>query len=323
MNFYIGPMSKNVIDTIIDFSNENNINMTLIPSRRQIEYDGGYVNNWTTEQFVSYVRSKSSNILLQRDHGGPGQGIIDDDGYESLKYDCKYFDVIHIDPWKKYQNFEDGLKWTINMIKYCYNLNKNIFYEIATEEGLRKFEVYELEQLILKLKENLEEDIYKQIKYIVIQCGTKLNEKNNIGTFDENKLKDMIILANKYNLIAKEHNGDWVSNEIIYQKKLYGLKDINIAPEFGEIESRIILEHIENNENEFNIFFKICLESNKWIKWVSSDFDPYNNKKKLILICGHYVLSHPDIINIKNKILNINKKIKIEMYNKLNELYSI
>ena len=41
--------------------------------------------------------------------------IIDDDGYESLKYDCKYLDMIHIDPWKKYPKFEDGLKETIKM----------------------------------------------------------------------------------------------------------------------------------------------------------------------------------------------------------------
>ena len=27
------------------------IPITLIPSRRQIEWNGGYVNNWTTESF--------------------------------------------------------------------------------------------------------------------------------------------------------------------------------------------------------------------------------------------------------------------------------
>jgi len=100
---------KSIVDSI-----------TLIPSRRQIEWNGGYVNNFTTKDFSEYVKSKSNNIAIQRDHGGPGQGTYEDDGYKSLKYDCKYFDAIHIDPWKKYSDFEESLKWTINLLKFCY-----------------------------------------------------------------------------------------------------------------------------------------------------------------------------------------------------------
>ena len=71
-----GPMSKNIVDSI-KFSNETETNITLIPSRRQIEWNG-YVNNWTTENFSNYVKSKSKYIAIQRDHGGPGQGLHDD-----------------------------------------------------------------------------------------------------------------------------------------------------------------------------------------------------------------------------------------------------
>jgi hypothetical protein len=98
--YFIGPMSKNIVDSIIEFTIETNHQIGLIPSRRQIEWDGGYVNNWTTKQFSEYTK----NTLIKRDHSGPGQGYIDDDGYTSLKEDCKYFDLIHIDPWKKYPN---------------------------------------------------------------------------------------------------------------------------------------------------------------------------------------------------------------------------
>ena len=44
--YYIGPMTKNVVDAIIEFCDETNNNIGLIPSRRQVEFDGGYVNNW-------------------------------------------------------------------------------------------------------------------------------------------------------------------------------------------------------------------------------------------------------------------------------------
>ena len=46
-----GPMSKNIVDVIIEIANKNKKTITLIPSRRQIEYNGGYVNNWTTKYF--------------------------------------------------------------------------------------------------------------------------------------------------------------------------------------------------------------------------------------------------------------------------------
>ena len=98
--YFIGPMSKNVVDTIIEFCNKTNNTIGLIPSRRQVEWDGGYVNNWTTQEFTEYVKSKTDKILLVRDHSGPGQGQSDDDGYQSLSEDCKYLDLVHIDPWK-------------------------------------------------------------------------------------------------------------------------------------------------------------------------------------------------------------------------------
>ena len=56
---FIGPMTKNVVDTIIKFCDVENQSIGLIPSRRQIEYDGGYVNNWATYQFTAYVKERS------------------------------------------------------------------------------------------------------------------------------------------------------------------------------------------------------------------------------------------------------------------------
>jgi hypothetical protein len=303
MQFFIGPMSKNVVDTVIKFADTHNIHMTFIPSRRQIEYDGGYVNNWTTRHFTEYVKSKNPNIVIERDHCGPGQGATDDDGYASLDTDVQYMDVIHIDPWKKYPAFEDGLKWTIDMINYCDNLNPNLLYEIATEEGIRKFEVQELEQLINRLQEALAPEVFKKIKYLVIQCGTKLSEKHNIGSFDADKLRQMIALADKYHLTAKEHNGDWITDDIIAQKYDCGLRCINIAPEFGEIETAVLLKYFKEY-NMFEEFYNICLNSKKWIKWVSTSFTPEKNKEQLVLICGHYTFAYPEFLELKHRLIS-------------------
>jgi len=81
IKYFIGPMSKLVVDSIIEFSKKTGNTIGLIPSRRQVEYNGGYVNNWTTEAFKKYT----NDFFVTRDHGGPGQGLKMDDGYESLR----------------------------------------------------------------------------------------------------------------------------------------------------------------------------------------------------------------------------------------------
>ena len=51
--FFIGPMSLNIVDTIIDFCEKEDFSIGLIPSRRQVENTGGYGNGWTTKEFAS------------------------------------------------------------------------------------------------------------------------------------------------------------------------------------------------------------------------------------------------------------------------------
>lgn len=317
IKYFIGPMSKNVVDTIIEFCNKTKNEIALIPSRRQIEWNGGYVNNWTTDEFGIYSKS----IVLQRDHAGPNQGIIDDDGYESLKHDCKHFNLIHIDPWKKYYDFNLGLNETIRMIEFCYKLNPNIEYEVGTEESIRRFEVYELNELMQNLQKKLSTDVYKKIKYLVIQSGTSLKGNIQTGSYDSERLKDMIDVCKKFNVLSKEHNGDYIEVPIIKQKFSIGLDSINIAPEFGLIETQTYLDAIKDDKI-FDTFWKICFNSKKWVKWVNSDFNPYLNKLELIKICGHYVLSYPEFISeIKSNFLDIDDTIKNNILKKLNQLY--
>jgi hypothetical protein len=314
-------MSKNIVDSIIEFCNETDNIIGLIPSRRQVENTRGYVNNWTTQEFSEYIRSKTDKILIVRDHSGPEQGQISDDGYESLSEDCKHLDVIHIDPWKKYPIFSEGLEETIKMIEYCYNQNPNIQYEVGTEEAIRRFEPYELSDLVHQLKSKLNPEIFKQIKYLVTQSGTSLKGTSQTGNYDSTRLKEMIKVCKQNNLLSKEHNGDYIPVSVIKEKFNLGLDSINIAPEFGLIETQTYLDFIKD-DIIFNEYWKICYDSKKWVKWVNQDFDPYLNKKELIKICGHYVLSNSIFLDkIKNKFPNINQQIRNNIKNKLNELY--
>jgi hypothetical protein len=318
VKYFIGPMTKNVVDAIVEFCDKTGNKIAFIPSRRQVEWNGGYVNNWTTEEFSNYV----TTLPLQRDHGGPGQGNNDDDGFESLAYDAKHFQLIHIDPWKKYPKFSEGLEKTIEMIKFVYEINPAIIFEIGTEEAIRPFDPDELDRLVAGLQSALPEEVYWQIKYLVIQSGTSLKGINQTGNYDSTRLVEMIEVAKSYNMLSKEHNGDYIPVEVIKEKFSLGLDAINIAPEFGLIETLTYLKEIKD-EKLFERFWQICYDSKKWVKWVSPSFDPYYNREQLVKICGHYVLSYPNFINdIKSQFPGIDEKVKQNITKKLNELYS-
>ena len=320
----IGVMSKNIVDATIDYVNENNCSATFIPSRRQVDFLGGYVNGWTTKTLASYVKSKTDKILLKRDHGGPSQGQEKDDGYLSLEEDCLYFDAIHIDPWKIARNLRDGSYLTKEYIRHCYRRNENIIYEVGTEESIFKYEASELDELLSYLKEYLSPKLFDKIKYAVIQSGTSLKETKNTGSYNKQRLIDMIAVCKKYNLLSKEHNGDYLPKELIGEKFKTGLDSINIAPEFGQIETRCYLKEVKNTPL-FDQFFDICYDSEKWEKWVENTFDPFEHQEELINICGHYVLNYPDFISqIKNNVrLDIDDVIKYSVKAKLVELYGI
>ena len=62
---FIGPMSKNVVDSIIEFNKIRNENVGIIPSRRQVEFDGGYSNNWTTRGLREYAPGLIIKEIMQ------------------------------------------------------------------------------------------------------------------------------------------------------------------------------------------------------------------------------------------------------------------
>ena len=44
--YYICPMSKNIVDAVLEL---NDSRFGLLPTRRQIDFNNGYVNGWNTK----------------------------------------------------------------------------------------------------------------------------------------------------------------------------------------------------------------------------------------------------------------------------------
>ena len=314
--FFIGPMSSQIVDCILSQDPQK---FGLIPSRRQIDYNFGYVNNWNSESFSQYVRKANPNFVICRDHGGASQGNSHDDGLESFAADCNFFDMIHIDPWNFTKNLDEAITLTCDYIRFCNSLNENTVFEIATEESIFYFDNEILKYFIDKVYNNLG-NLFNKITHIVIQSGTKLKENNQIGKYSSERLIDQLSIVKKFDKLSKEHNGDYMSVDLIREKFNLGLDSINIAPEFGYLQTCAILENLD--EEKIELFYNLCYKFGKWQKWVDADFVPEKNKQDLIKISGHYVYSHPEyLLNIYDEkyLPCINEKIN----KKLGELNDI
>lgn len=316
VQFYLGPMSLNVIQAALQFHEAHpELPLTFIPSRRQVDYQGGYVAGLTMESLRALVGSAA----IERNHCGPNQGAEPDSGWDSLAEDVKYADVVHIDPWKAYPAYDTGLEWTVAAIAMTRIWNPQVQFEVGTEESIRRFEVHEIDALLQDLQTRLSAEDFAAIRYVVVQCGTALKEGQNTGAFNAARLKAMLEVVAKYGKEAKEHNGDWISAETVAAKMALGLQHINIAPELGEIESRALWDLMGAEDRE--AFFDLCWKSRKWEKWVTADFDPVANKEQLVRICGHYAFSGPVFAALKAKYLMADRVVQQVVKERLNELY--
>jgi hypothetical protein len=315
--YYIGPMSKNVVDCVIKHGQKHSIG--LIPSRRQVDFSGGYVNEWNVKSFSEYVKSKNSSILLCRDHGGAEQGQVSDNGIESFQSDAKYFDLIHIDPFRVSDSIYIAAEKTLDSINSIHLINPNMMYEVGTEEAIFKYEPEELLWFLEFLRFSLTREQFSQIKYAVVQSGTRLDlsTRTNTGNFNNNRLEKFIDVVKSFNLMSKEHNGDYLTDSFDVEMRFSaGLDAINIAPEYGQIESEFYLEVCKEDKKLFETLYQICYNSGKWKKWIP-DITRIS-KEQLIITCCHYVISKSDFItSIKTHFPNADKLIQRRINSKL------
>lgn len=347
----VGPMSLNCVDVVIEIANEYSIPLMLIASRRQVDskkMGGGYVNNWDTETFSRYVKSKDTKnlVILSRDHGGPWQNNkeINDNlnleeamksAKESYLTDIKSgFQILHIDPSIDPLNeiTQDNIIDRIyELYEYCHeNVLKNkadVIFEIGTEEQSGSTNTpEELEYTIEKINNFCIKNKFISPSFVVIQSGTKVAEMRNIGSFDsdlrikneiapEIQVPRMIEICQRNNVWMKAHNTDYVSDEALTYHPKLGIHAVNIAPEFGVIETKSIIKLLTEN-NLYKLrdrFLELSYKSNKWKKWMIKNSKATDYEKSII--AGHYVFSLPECIKIFNDSKSILEKKNIAFNN--------
>ena len=235
-----------------------------------------------------------------------------DDGNESFSNDCDNFDLIHIDPFRVSGSMLDAAEKTKSIIENLWTKNPNMMYEVGTEEAIYKYQPEELKWFLEYLKMGLTVEQFNQIKYAVVQSGTRLDlsTRTNTGNFNNRRLKSFIRVVKKYGLLSKEHNGDYLIDSFDVEMRFEsGLDAINIAPEFGQIESEYYLEECRKDKELFERLYELCYNSEKWKKWVKDV--KRVSKSQLIMTCCHYILSNRKFIeSIKSNFPNSDSIIK-------------
>ena len=331
----VGPMSVNCVDAAIELANEHDVPILLIASRRQIDaeqFGGGYVNNWATGDFARYVidRDKKGKILLARDHGGPWQNSAEvtdnlslrramDSAKASYRADIEAgFQVLHIDPSVDIHgspDVDEVLDRVFDLYDFCWQqaqqLRQEVIFEIGTEEQSGSTNSQEeLEYTLNAVHQFCKKSKLPQPTFVVIQCGTRVMEARNVGSFDspirvadelpaEIQLPKMIEICNRYGVFMKEHNTDYLSDAALQWHPRLGIHAANVAPEFGVTETRALLSVLEKNglSNLAEKFLQISFDSKKWEKWMIENTQATDRDRSII--AGHYVFARPECVELK------------------------
>ena len=341
-----GPMSKFSVDAIVELSNFYNLPIAMIPSRRQIEcreLGGGYVENWSTEEFAEYVRTndKGGNVLLSRDHCGPWQlEQVNKNGLPntleeemklvkiSIEADIKSgFDLIHLDPslgFKHGLNKDEVREIVYDLIVFCESIKTSeILYEIGTEEQVYSSSEDVETELKIILRDLKSKALPIPIFY-VHQTGTKVVERRNVGNFD-NPLDSKGYLPASFNLPRvsklcelngvwlKEHNADYMSNEALKWHPRFGIHAANVAPEFGYIETQTIinLANMTSSDDLVEIMIDKVNSLGKWKKWMLENSESDEFEK--MLIAGHYHFSEDWHIEWRSELRSRLNKIDVDL----------
>jgi len=341
----IGPMSRLLIRAVMELAKEKDFPIMLIASRNQVdsdEFGHGYVCNWDQDRFVADVKAVAEQtgfdglVYLCRDHGGPWQRDEERTGklpveeamaiaIRSFKHDMDSgFDLLHIDPTK--DPHIDGtvpldlvLSRTVQIIEELeeYRREKGlpeVSYEVGTEEtngGLTSVEAFG--DFVEKLTSELKKKGLCTPEFVVGQTGTLTRLTENIGHFSRENAQKLAASAAKHNVGIKEHNGDYLPDYILLEHPCLGITAMNVAPEFGVVETRSYLELAKAETRCVDstkcsrlaeVISEHAVKSQRWRKWMMGDtaIKPAEEVLKdtslvaqITDICGHYTYEIPEV----------------------------
>ncbi|MEU4180957.1 class II D-tagatose-bisphosphate aldolase, non-catalytic subunit [Streptomyces sp. NPDC026589] len=315
-------MSKNAVDAALEVAYRRRQPLMLIPSRRQVEAEnqgGGYVEGWDTAAFAGYVRKRDPEglILLCRDHGGPYQnprekqqryGLSEamKSAAQSYEEDIRQgFDLLHVDTSVDLDGvatleaaIDRAVELYARAVEFARSVKAKPQFEIGFEDqGSDTNDPAEFEAQVGAALEQLRAAGLPDPTFIVAQTATKVLETENVGALTvapfavSSTIRELAAITRKNGIALKAHNCDYLSRQQLARLSGAGVDALNVAPEFGVVESRAFAALLR--ELGLNIqlerFLTLAYESRSWQKWMHADTRAGDTDRAMI--AGHYVFA--------------------------------
>lgn len=290
-----GPMSREIVDILCRYTADNNYPLMLIASRNQVDSDTGYV--CTTQQLGDLVKPhRNSNLLLCRDHCGPGFSDLDTGlSLDQQIYRCKEtisadiragFDLIHIDVSRVPG---DALTVGAELIDFALSIKPDIMLEFGSEDNTGVDVTGSLARVAPQL-EFLQQ--YKHnVKFFVSQTGS-LTLNAQAGSFDTERNQQLAEQIHLAGFLFKEHNADYFTAEDIKLRIGAGVDSLNIAPQLGKLQTDLLETFAP--ADLWQRFSDRVYAENRWQRWTAGSTD----QALATSVSGHYCFDTPEYRDI-------------------------
>lgn len=325
-NVSVGPISKEVVEAVFQYSQDTQRPVSLISSKNQIDYDSGYVEGWSTYRYMEFVNAlkviyPKAKVAICRDHCGPGfmgghflrEDIEFEDACETARVDAKLgFDLIHVDLCHMSGTFYDKLKKSCEMMTTAQAVNPDIVFEFGSDD------ISDLSVSLTDLERRLEwvSKVAKSegfpILFYVVNTGSRIMEGRQVGSFNKEYVRKAHQLVHAHGFRLKEHNADYQSKMQIGLR--LGVVDaINVAPEFGTVQSQLIVDLCSQYGVDLSDWLKEIHNGNNWRKWME-DGSKTPSTKYMVATAGHYHFSSPAMATIRDRLNTINPEINKQFF---------
>jgi D-tagatose-1,6-bisphosphate aldolase subunit GatZ/KbaZ len=351
----VGPVSEAVLEAALVVSRKRRFPPMFIASRNQVDssrFGGGYLLGGIDQaRFVALIRDTQRRVgyegplYICRDHGGPWQRDAELNGRlpveqamdlarASLEADLTGgFNYLHIDPTKCPFPFSQSelASWTLELIAHCERFRRShaldpVDYEIGAEDirgGITSQE--DFRAFLGRVCGSMADAGLPLPTCIVGQTGTLTRMDRNTGHFDREQTSRLAAAAASFGVGLKEHNGDYLSAASCRLHPDIGVTGMNVAPEFGLVETDALLalgaleEKLVHEgwiyESELSglpaLLKKLTFSVTPWDKWLTpevkarprAELEGDEAARLLIVrICGHYVFADPAVRSAREKL---------------------
>jgi D-tagatose-1,6-bisphosphate aldolase subunit GatZ/KbaZ len=339
----VGCVSPTAIEATLRAAEETGTAAILIASRNQIEapeIGRGYASPFSQRPLMSLIqamkskRSAATPVLTCRDHGGPWQRYdershtlppeaaldrarrsLESDVYAGIRY-------LHIDMSAAHGSLSDDqiIEATVTLMGACeeaasQSLHGDLEYEVSTEHADGGTStIAGIDSFLEPLLALLERRRLPRPTTVVIRCGTVCREGHNAGGFNADvAMRLSAHVHSAFDILVKEHNGDYLSKQELAQHVGSGIDLFNIGPSVGDAETTGML-HLADLEaaaapasarSNFRQRLQAAVHAVAPVHiWYpeSACGDP-TQSDAILRACGHYVFNEPDVILAREALL--------------------